>query len=290
MKQSSDIRPDADLEAILSKAGNPTTALRVERRKAAAWKAVERRIGARRDGKSHSAWRIVWRVAAVMIPLAMVALTLISRGAAEETTLYAATERADTFALPDGSTAVLGKGSQLAFTNGGKSRKAKLTGIGLFMVRHDEECPFTVRTGGAEVRVLGTTFSVEHWPGEERVRTRVQQGHVMMATGSGSVNLLAGEEATWDEGKLLKLTSSSGPVKIGSREMTFHKASLAQVVEELKTCYHGELKGVDFRCSADSVLITTSFKDQTLASVVEELNMHFDKKLTLHNGYLTISD
>ena len=290
MGESSDIRPDANLEAMLSMAGDPTTALRVEGRKAEAWKAVEGRIGARRGGKARFAWRIALRVAAVMIPLAMVALTLVSRGAAVETTLYAAAERADTFALPDGSVVVLGEGSQLAFTNGGKSRKAKLTGIGLFMVRHDDGCPFTVRTGEAEVRVLGTTFSVEHWPGEERVRTRVEQGHVMMEAGSVSVSLLAGEEATWDDGRLQKLASVSGPVKIGSREMTFHKASLAQVVEELKTCYHGELKGVEFRCSADSVLITTSFKDQTLASVVEELNMHFDKKLTLHNGYLTISD
>ncbi len=290
MGQSSDIGPDANLEAILSRAGDPTAAIRVEGRKAEVWEAVERRVSAGRGGKSHIAWRLAWRVAAAVIPLAMVALTLISRGAADETALYAATERTDTFALPDGSVVVLGKGSQLAFTNGGKSRKAKLTGIGLFMVRHDEKCPFAVRSGEAEVRVLGTTFSVEHWPGEERVRTRVEQGHVMMEAGSGSVSLLAGEEATWDDGKLQKLASASGPVRIGSREMTFHKASLAQVVEELKTCYHGELKGVDFRCSADSVLITTSFKDQTLASVVEELNMHFDKKLTLHNGYLTISD
>lgn len=290
MGQRDNIRPDAALEAILSKAGDATTALKVEGRKAAAWKAVERRIGGKEGGRARSAWRVMWRVAAVMIPLVVVALTLSTRGGADAPTLYATTESADTFALPDGSTVVLGRGSRLAFTNGRKSRKAELTGIGLFMVRHDEGCPFTVEAGGAAVRVLGTTFSVEHWLGEERVRTKVQQGRVMMSAGSGSVSLLAGEEATWDDGRLRKAASASGPVKIGSREMTFHKASLAQVVEELRTCYHDELKGVSFRCSADSVLITTSFKDQTLASVVEELNMHFDKKLSLRNGYLTISD
>ncbi len=278
---------DERLEAILSDAVKAQQAMRVEARKAEAWAAVEKRIGVR---KTTPMWRKALRVAAVMVPFLFAALIFMQRGSGVDAIMYAATTDADTFALPDGSTVVLGKGSQLAFTNGEKSREAKLEGIGLFMVRHDDGCPFTVEAGAAEVRVLGTTFSVEHWPGEERVRTRVEQGHVTVSAVGERVSLLAGEEATFSDGRLVKMASASAGVKIGSREMTFRSASLTQVLEELKTCYRGELKGVKMECSPDSVLITTTFKDQTLASVVEELNMHFDKKLTLRNGYLTISD
>lgn len=106
----------------------------------------------------------------------------------------------------------------MAFTNGEKSREAKLEGIGLFMVRHDDGCPFTVEAGEAEVRVLGTTFSVEHWPDEERARTRVEQGHVAVSAVGERVSLLAGEEATFADGRLVKMASASAGVKIGSRD------------------------------------------------------------------------
>lgn len=290
MRRDSTKTTDTELEALLAQAGDLSTAVRVEARKADAWREVEARTGCRAAVGAHApTWRRALRVAAAMIPLAFALILTHKSGDGAATTYYAATQ-ADTFALPDGSTVVLGKGSELAFACGGNRRAANLSGIALFRVRRDEAAPFVVNAEDAQVRVLGTTFSVEHWPGEERVRTRVEQGHVRMSAGDGDVDLLAGEEATWADGKLTKQTSAVGGISIDSRSMTFRSASLSQVVEELKTCYHGELKGVRMDCPDDSVLITTCFHDQALESVVEELNMHFDKKLTLSNGYLTISD
>lgn len=290
MRRDSIRGTDAELDAILARAGGIDAAARVEAGKADAWRNVEMRTGCRGAAAPVApVWRRALRVAAVMIPLAF-ALILAQKGGDCATTTYYAAAQADTFALPDGSTVVLGKGSELAFANGGDLREARLSGIALFRVRHDEAAPFVVNADEARVRVLGTTFCVEHWPGEERVRTRVEQGHVKMSAGDADVDLLAGEEATWSGGMLTKQTSAMGTISIDSRAMTFRAASLKQVVEELKTCYHGELKGVSMECADDSVLITTSFYNQTLESVVEELNMHFDKKLTLSNGYLTISD
>lgn len=290
MRRDSTKMTEAELEALLARPGGLATAARVEARKPDAWRDVEARTGCRgAAGVRIPLWRRALRVAAVMIPLAF-ALILTHKGGDSVTTTYYAATQADTFALPDGSTVVLGKGSELAFACGNDLREANLSGIALFRVRHDEEAPFVVNAEEARVRVLGTTFSVEHWPGEERVRTRVEQGHVKMSAGESDVDLLAGEEATWSDGKLTKQTSAVGGISIDSRSMTFRSALLAQVVEELKTCYHGELRGVNMECTDDSVLITTCFYNQTLESVVEELNMHFDKKLTLSNGYLTISD
>lgn len=282
-------------EDILAKADarGVQVAMRAEADKACAWQSVWSRAKAKRQadkktGKVVPMWARMARIAAVLIP-AIVATVLIARSGEPDYTLYAATSAADTIQLADGSTVVLGQGSELEFRQTADGREAKLRGIALFKVQHDEKAPFSIDATNATVRVLGTTFSVEHWPGEERVRTRVEQGLVSMSAGGDEVRLRAGEEAVWTGSELAKAASASR-IAIGSRSMEFRSASLRQVVDEMLTCYHGELRGVSFNCSEDSVVITTSFMNQSLESVVEELNMHFDKKIVLHNGYLTISD
>lgn len=283
-------------ETLIAKADaeGVKTALRAEADKAAAWRCVWSKAKGKRQAESQTRSLPLWgklaRVAAVMVP-AIVATVLIARGGGEpDFTLYAATSEADTLQLQDGSTVILGKGSELEFRQTADGREAKLRGIALFKVRHDESAPFSIDATEATVRVLGTTFSVEHWPGEARVRTRVEQGLVSMSAGSEEVRLKAGEEAVWTGSEMNKAVSASGRTAIGSRRMEFRSASLRQVVDEMLTCYHGQLRGVSFDCDEDSVVITTSFENQSLESVVEELNMHFDKKLVLHNGYLTITD
>lgn len=235
-------------------------------------------------------WVRMARVAAVILPLAAAAVFVAKNGGDSDVFYYASTSDADTISLADGSTVILGKGSELAFSMSDDERNASIKGIAKFMVRHDEACPFSVDAENANVRVLGTTFSVEHWPGEERVRTRVEQGRVAMSAGDSEVRLTAGEEAVWTGSELSKCESAVGGISIGSRRMVFHSASLRQVADEILTCYHGEVRGVNFNCAEDSVLITTSFVNQSIESVVEELNLHFDKNISLHNGYLTITD
>lgn len=283
-------------EAVIARAEaeGVKTAMRAEADKAASWRCVWSKARGKRKSESQAKELPMWgrmaRIAAVLIP-AIVVTVLVARGGGEpDYTLYAATSAADTLRLQDGSTVVLGKGSELEFRQTADGREARLRGIALFKVRHDANAPFRIDATEATVRVLGTTFSVEHWPGEARVRTRVEQGLVSMSAGGEELKIKAGEEAVWTGSEMTKSVSASGRIAIGLRKMEFRSASLRQVVDEMLTCYHGQLRGVSFDCGEDSVVITTSFENQSLESVVEELNMHFDKKLVLHNGYLTITD
>lgn len=290
-----------DIEDILKgdgripadRAENIKTALRAEGDKASAWQSICSRTSIHEQntqGRVIPMWMRMARVAAVILPLAAAAVFVAKNGGDSDVFYYASTSDADTISLADGSTVILGKGSELAFSMSDDERNASIKGIAKFMVRHDEACPFSVDAENANVRVLGTTFSVEHWPGEERVRTRVEQGRVAMSAGDSEVRLTAGEEAVWTGSELSKCESAVGGISIGSRRMVFHSASLRQVADEILTCYHGEVRGVNFNCAEDSVLITTSFVNQSIESVVEELNLHFDKNISLHNGYLTITD
>lgn len=234
--------------------------------------------------------KVALRAAAVLLPLA-VALWFVIVDPMGNSTTYIAEAQNDTVALPDGSQVILYQGSKLTYAQAETERRVELEGLARFEVKHDESMPFVVNAQQAQVRVLGTVFSVEHWQGAERVRTRVEQGKVAMTAASGkSVTLTAQQEATWDGHHLTKCSMACSNTVLGSRNITFNKASLQQVANELLTCYHGEIKGVNFNCSEDSTLITTAFEDQSLESVLEELTMHFGKKLSIRNGYLTISD
>ncbi len=72
--------------------------------------------------------------------------------------------------------------------------------------------------------------------------------------------------------------------------MQFEDANMQMVVDELLKSYP-QIHGVRGNIVADTVRITTSFDNQTLDEVFEELNIHFDKKIALSDdGYLTISD
>ena len=70
--------------------------------------------------------------------------------------------RTDTVRLSDGSTVVLAPGSELSLADGfgHGARTVSLRGAAFFEVTHDAARPFVVRVNGAEVRDLGTAFSI----------------------------------------------------------------------------------------------------------------------------------
>ncbi len=276
------------------KTKNAETALKVELNKNNAWD----NIAARTVNKQHNhlapvtpLYKKVLRVAAVLLPfIVLTTLWFVQRDASSNEIIFVATTDSDSISLPDGSTVVLGNGSQLAYSTKNNERHVRLQGIALFKVTHDEQHPFVVNTDEAEVRVLGTTFSVEHWPGEHHIRTRVKEGRVSLSAANCNEILTAGQEATWDNGTLIVENTAVHNFAIDSHNIEFRAASLRQVMNELQTCFHDQIHGVNYNCSPDTVLITTRFKEQSLESIIDELNIHFDKNIVLHNGYLTISD
>ena len=259
----------------------------VEARKSDAWRSVEQQtVGRRRVGLR--GWAM--RVAAVVVPLIAFAALSVTAFRGERALEYAAAGAADTISLPDGSDVILYEGSSLRYYADAKGRHAELDGMARFHVTHDASNPFSVNASDAQVRVLGTTFTVENWAEQSRVRTTVTEGRVAMSAGKSIVLMTAGEGAEWSHGKLVKSASGQGRTDLARKSIEFNGANLEQVVSELLTCYHETLRGVAYECGSDSSLVTTSFEAQPLEEVLGELSMHFDKKFSVRNGYLTISD
>lgn len=67
-----------------------------------------------------------------------------------------------------------------------------------FDVVHDDSRVFRVEAGALAIHVLGTRFTVQRL--SERVRVRVHDGRVRVLYASGSRDLAAGQEGSFDEG------------------------------------------------------------------------------------------
>jgi transmembrane sensor len=98
----------------------------------------------------------------------------------------------------DGSVAeLLGPGSELTKEMETPSRVVcRLRGGARFRVAHNPDRSFEVVSGAVQVRVLGTTFSVEQWPSGS-TQVLVDQGRVEVRWPGGSTVLHSGEGGTF---------------------------------------------------------------------------------------------
>jgi len=83
-------------------------------------------------------------------------------------------------ALPDGSSVILQKGSQLKYskTFTGTRRSVYLTGEAYFEVTKDPAKPFVVYANGLLTKVLGTSFTVRAYGHDKAVTVTVRTGRV----------------------------------------------------------------------------------------------------------------
>ncbi len=88
--------------------------------------------------------------------------------------------------LPDSSTVLLNKNSQLNYpdTFKGDTRTVTLIGEGYFDIHPGGGKPFVVQTGKVRVTVLGTAFNIKSYPHQPAVTVTVTRGKVKV-TGAG---------------------------------------------------------------------------------------------------------
>ena len=103
-------------------------------------------------------------------------------------------ENTITQTLPDGSTAILNKQSELSFVGGffNKTRDVKLKGEAFFKVSADRSKPFIISVNDVQVTVVGTAFNVKS--DGAVVVIIVESGVVKVNNPNDSVRLTAGEK------------------------------------------------------------------------------------------------
>lgn len=265
------------------------TAMRLESRKESVWNAVEQSKGHKVISMNNL--RILLRVAAVFVPLIIVGLIWQYNVKAPEVVVYTTTTERDTVTLDDGTTVIMNVNSELRYAQSSTKRSVELEGMAYFDVARDESKPFVIVAGEGEVTVLGTKFTVENIEDRERICVSVNEGKVKLEVGDHSVQLMANDIALWTE---------DGHIRVDRKEshdnsswlndyITLSDASLDDVMDKLLRHYP-EIIGVKDESQPDTIRVTTIFDSQSLSSVLDELTIHFGKKIELDNGYLIISN
>lgn len=148
--------------------------------------------------------------------------------------------------LPDGSIAILNRGTVLSYrSNYGKTeRKLSLSGEAFFEIMADHGKAFTIDAGKAVVKAVGTSFNVITSNPESQVEVFVRTGKVLLSDNSGNNSILLdpGYIGTMDSGKPLKsLNRDPNYMAWNTGILVYDGQTLDIVFRDLKRVYNMEI-------------------------------------------------
>lgn len=154
-----------------------------------------------------------------------------------------------TIHLPDGTTVLLAPETKLTVQPdfGTSTRSVVLTGEAAFTVAPGEATPFMVRTGAVTTRVLGTEFTVRHYPHELATQVAVVTGKVSAGGLTPPVILTAGMMGrVFDSSAVLGTARDAETATSWIRgRLVFRDAPVAEMLAALERWYGYEFRLVD---------------------------------------------
>lgn len=192
--------------------------------------------------------------------------------------------------LPDGSSVHLNAASRVRIPwdfSGSGSRVIYLQGEAYFDVEHLEGSDFIVHTDRSETTVLGTTFRVQEYPGEEGSEVAVSSGVVSFrdrnASETSAAIVTANESAELHQSGLVTVSAIQEPsVQFGwmEGELHFHNTGLDDAMKRLERWYDVEIQPDLSDPELFELPVTGQFHEgQTIQEVLEQialsLEVHF---------------
>jgi ferric-dicitrate binding protein FerR (iron transport regulator) len=166
------------------------------------WDAVEKRISGRsgnlnRPARKKQVRLLPWAKIAAVFVLGIIMASLFfylrqdlsqnSKLAGHPYELNIPDGQKSDIVLPDGTKIMINAGSKLLFPGDFYSnpREVWLEGEAFFEVTKNAKSPFLVHTAGMDMKVLGTTFNVRAYSGEDIIETTLVEGKVVLSTQEG---------------------------------------------------------------------------------------------------------
>jgi ferric-dicitrate binding protein FerR (iron transport regulator) len=181
--------------------------------------------------------------------------------------------------LSDGTVVWLNGESKLYYpsTFSGSTREVTLEGEAFFEVAKDSLKPFLIEAQQSLTQVLGTSFNVRAYEGEETVEVAVLTGKVAFKAQeveSSQTLLLPGCSGIYHKsGNRVKKVKNEDENFLSWKTgtLTFGRTPLAKVAADLSRHYKKEIRIEDATIS--TLQITTSFSGQTLLQVLDEISL-----------------
>jgi len=195
-------------------------------------------------------------------------------------TMETMTGREYMLVLADGTRIFMNAETQVTFPASfkGCERRIRLSGEAYFEVAKDPMHPFIVETEGAEVRVLGTSFNVRAYEGEQEMVTTLVEGKVAVSDSLTKREIHPGEQAVCmlAEGRIdVRQVEVSLYTAWKSGKFIFHNEPLEKIMTYLSHWYGFECRFLDNK--AREVRIGASlnrYEDATpILSMLQKTNL-----------------
>lgn len=257
------------------------------------WDQFTQNIGATKE-RQLSVSRVWLRIAATVL-LLMATGAILYYFASPETVVYQTAANKETVTLPDGSQVILNHYTSLSYDPdfGDKHRAVNLDGEAFFDVQPDAAKPFIVLTENATVQVLGTSFNVNAYDSLEEVEVVVETGIVSLQSNQSDakVELMAGQRGIYSKTNERIASAENDDVNFlswSTQRMVFVDSDLRSVIETLEKTYHAEIT-ISTEIPA-SCIVTVTFDQQTLESVLKVLESTLNLKYTINGNIVEITE
>jgi len=185
--------------------------------------------------------------------------------------------------LPDGTMVSLNSGSTLKFPttfDNSKTRLVYLSGEGNFKVAKNAQQPFIVDINKLQVRVLGTTFNVDAYPGNAAITIALVEGKILLQqTSNDKISDLmemkpnqvaffkqSENKIQWkEESDLTKYTAWT------DGKIVFCNDPVNTVIQKLENWYNVDIELFDKKL--ENYRFTGTFIDEPLEQVLSILNL-----------------
>ena len=168
-----------------------------------------------------------------------------------ENTLYVPAGQRVRLTLQDGTEVWLNSQTKLTYPAlfSGKERRVTVEGEAFFDVAKNPEKPFIVSSQGVEMKVLGTKFNVDSYPGEKDIQTSLLEGslHVYFPhSGKKGVSLKPDEKVTIKENQM-QISSIPHPDYFLWRDgiYSFENELLIDILKKLELYYDVKIEVKD---------------------------------------------
>lgn len=189
------------------------------------------------------------------------------------------------FTLPDSSHIEMQRGAELKYEKdfGKTERRVSMTGEISFDVARNEAKPFIVSTPAAQIRVLGTEFTVI--ADENETQLSVESGKVQFTPESPVIPLLctAGMRVHYAaDTENIQVTSPGSSMEINgkNKSLVFNNSQLKDVALVLSHFYNVQIEVPE---EESALTFTSSFTQKSVIEIINIINLTLDAHLTIKN-------
>lgn len=236
-----------DIDKVLNKLIASTRSPRGRFTAQNSWKLLEKQLFARRNRRL--LWMRVASAAAVVL-LCMAGWLAYEAWRPAPMLMVSTLAETRTVVLPDQTKVTLNRYSTLSYPERFKEkrRKVHLQGEAYFEVAKDAKHPFIVKAEAVRVKVLGTHFNVEAYPGDAEVRTTLLEGSVAVSLKGENQRLVLApnESAVYNKEKrtLVQEAAPGAKNEILWRKgiILFDQLPLHEIVRQLSNAFQTDIR------------------------------------------------